>query len=128
VTACGATGPLTGTPRSERNLTSTRKRKSPLQTIDQPLESLPLSFFAAHHAASATSAVYGATGFSDGDRTPVLVDPTVKLPTLLDEHTQKVVRLAGIRIRSWRGGQAIGLLGRPVQRDGRGEVDFVSLD
>jgi hypothetical protein len=82
------------------NLAVATKGKTPLQALDQSLNSLALVFFDSHHAPNAAGALDGATGFGDDDRPLVLVDPVIKLPAVLDEQTQKVVRLAGIRVHS----------------------------
>src|SRR6266568_6497093 len=82
------------------NLAVARKGKTPLQTVDQSLDSLALVFFDSHHAPNAAGALDGATGFGDGNRPLVLVDPVIKLPAVLDEQTQIIVRLTGIGVHS----------------------------
>jgi hypothetical protein len=82
------------------NLAVATKGKAPLQALDESLDSLALVFFDSHHAPNAAGALDCASGFSDRNLPLVLVDPVIKLPAVLDKQTQKVVRLAGIRVHS----------------------------
>ncbi|MBO0884959.1 MAG: hypothetical protein J2P17_32415 [Mycobacterium sp.] len=88
------------------NLAVVTNGKTPLQALDQSLNSLALVFFDSHHAPNAAGTLDGATGFGDRNRLLVFVDPAIKVPAVLDEQTQIVVRLARVRIHSRRTGGA----------------------
>jgi hypothetical protein len=89
--------------------------KSPLQVIDQVLDSSPVLLFDERHAPKTTGLADVATGFRDGDRPLAFVDPLVNLLAALCEQTSKVFGLAVIRRRSSRGTAVIDSRGGPVR-------------